>query len=122
MHAAGVCEFTDTTDAEKDATNKVTQFFVDTIEKHEDGYYIRLLIRTIIRRCHLIGRLRLNDDFARENVEETARSTLRFNISGVERQGHHREVPNCASPEDTIVQYIQNQPLLHLRRRLLNCA
>uniref|UniRef100_A0A7I4Z1T3 Integrase catalytic domain-containing protein n=1 Tax=Haemonchus contortus TaxID=6289 RepID=A0A7I4Z1T3_HAECO len=42
MDSAGVCKFTGTKNAEKDATNaKVAKFFEETIEKREDGYYIR---------------------------------------------------------------------------------
>ncbi|KAK6744964.1 hypothetical protein RB195_011585 [Necator americanus] len=43
MESAGVCEFIGTKDAEKSAINdKVLQFFNDTIEKRDDGYYVRL--------------------------------------------------------------------------------
>nr|CDJ83190.1 Tas retrotransposon peptidase A16 superfamily [Haemonchus contortus] len=43
MDSAGVCEFTGSKNAEKEATNKqVDEFFEATIQKRSDGYYVRL--------------------------------------------------------------------------------
>ncbi|VDK52238.1 unnamed protein product, partial [Cylicostephanus goldi] len=42
MDSAGICEFTGTKNAEKQAINEsVAKYFMETIEKRQDGYYIR---------------------------------------------------------------------------------
>ncbi|XGW14907.1 hypothetical protein V3C99_000861 [Haemonchus contortus] len=42
MDSAGICEFTGTKNAEKAAINaQVESFFRNTIERRQDGYYVR---------------------------------------------------------------------------------
>ncbi|VDO93099.1 unnamed protein product [Heligmosomoides polygyrus] len=43
MYSAGICEFTGTKKAEKAATNaQVQKLFKETIERRDDGCYVRL--------------------------------------------------------------------------------
>uniref|UniRef100_A0A7I4Y5Q1 DUF1758 domain-containing protein n=1 Tax=Haemonchus contortus TaxID=6289 RepID=A0A7I4Y5Q1_HAECO len=116
MDSAGVCEFTGTKDAEKDAINaKVAKFFEDTIEKREDGYYIRFPYEekhpplptnkaiAFKRLKAVIETLRKTPHLFRD-YEETFRAQQEIGVI--------EEIPDSSASEGTIVHYIPHQPVI----------
>ncbi|KAK6728321.1 hypothetical protein RB195_005764 [Necator americanus] len=120
MDSAGICEFTGTKNAEKEAVNqKVTDYFNETIEHREDGYYVRLLYKDnhpplpdnrniAVKRLHsVINMLRNNADLLR-NYDNTLRDQQKLGII--------EEIPNEQNSvqikKGKILHYISHQPVL----------
>uniref|UniRef100_A0A7I5EAG2 CCHC-type domain-containing protein n=1 Tax=Haemonchus contortus TaxID=6289 RepID=A0A7I5EAG2_HAECO len=116
MDSAGVCEFTGTENAEKDATNaKVAKFFEETIEKREDGYYIRLPYKENhpplpTNKAIALKRLK--------TVLETLRRTPELlndydkTFRAQQEIGVIEEVENPSHTDGAIVHYIPHQPVI----------
>ncbi|KAK6762410.1 hypothetical protein RB195_023215 [Necator americanus] len=85
MDSAGICEFTGTKNAEKEAMNqKVTDYFNETIERREDGYYVRLPYKDnhhplsnnrniAVKRLHSVINMLRNDTDLLKNYDNTHR-------------------------------------------------
>ncbi|KAK6740989.1 hypothetical protein RB195_009065 [Necator americanus] len=109
MDTAGICEFTGTKNAEKEAVNqKVADYFNKTIERREDGYYVRLPYKDnhpqlpdnrniAVKRPHsIINMLRNNTDLLK-NYDNTLRDQQRLGIIG--------EIPNDQTQKGKILHY-----------------
>uniref|UniRef100_W6NL45 Similar to Pao retrotransposon peptidase family n=1 Tax=Haemonchus contortus TaxID=6289 RepID=W6NL45_HAECO len=116
MDSAGVCKFTGTKNAETEATNaKVAKFFEETIEKREDGYYIRFpykenhpqlptnkaialkRLRTVLETLRKTPQL-LND------YDETFRAQQENSVTG--------EIESSSLADGAVVHYIPHQPVI----------
>ncbi|VDO84702.1 unnamed protein product [Haemonchus placei] len=116
MDSAGVCEFTGTKNAEKDATNaKVAKFFEEMIEKREDGYYIRFPYKENhpplpTNKAIALKRLK--------TVLETLRRTPELlndydkTFRAQQEIGVIEEVENPSHTDGAIVHYIPHQPVI----------
>ncbi|XGW10981.1 hypothetical protein V3C99_012461 [Haemonchus contortus] len=116
MDLAGVCEFTGTKDAEKEAIDaKVSEFFEQTIQRRSNGYYVRLpykeghdplpLNKAIaIRRLHSeLNKLRQQPEILRP-YDNT--------IQDQKEQGIIGEIPNDKTLEGDVLHYIPHQPVI----------
>ncbi|EYC39640.1 hypothetical protein Y032_0647g1093 [Ancylostoma ceylanicum] len=116
MDSAGVCEFTGTKDAEKSAINdKVLQFFNDTIERREDGYYVRLPFKQnhpplpsnkaiALKRLESVMKMLKSDKKLLEDYDNTFKMQLDKHII--------EEIPEGQRIEKGVVHYIPHQPVI----------
>ncbi|KAL6723659.1 hypothetical protein Aduo_018638 [Ancylostoma duodenale] len=115
MDSAGVCEFTGTKDAEKSAINdKVLQFFNDTIEKRDDGYYVRLPFKQdhpplptnkaiAFKRLESVLKMLKSNEQLSEDYDGTFKAQL--------DNGIIEEIPE-EQGEGGVIHYIPHQPVI----------
>ncbi|KAK6762757.1 hypothetical protein RB195_023461 [Necator americanus] len=115
MDSAGVCEFTGTKDAEKSAINdKVLQFFNDTIEKRDDGYYVRLPFKQdhpplptnkaiAFKRLESVLKMLKSNAELLEDYDDTFKTQL--------DNGIIEEIPE-EQEEGDVIHYIPHQPVI----------
>lgn len=116
MDSAGVCEFTGTKNAEKCAINEqVAKFFEETIEKREDGYYVRYPYKEKpqalpTNKAIALQRLRSVLQALRKTPELLQEYDRTFKTQ--EEKGIIEEVLSTATSEESVVHYIPHQPVL----------
>ncbi|VDL81111.1 unnamed protein product [Nippostrongylus brasiliensis] len=116
MDSAGICEFTGTKNAEKAAINaQVEAFFNNTIEKRNDGYYVRLPYKdyhpplpdnkqiATKRLKGVINMLRTNP-----KIMSDYNSTFQTQLE----KGIIEEVSNSQTADGPITHYIPHHPVL----------
>ncbi|WKY07583.1 hypothetical protein Q1695_007220 [Nippostrongylus brasiliensis] len=116
MDSAGICEFTGTKNAEKEAVNQqVTEFFNSTIERRQDGYYVRLPYKSdhpplpnnkniAVKRLHSVVNMLRNNELLMKDYDNTFKEQL--------RQGIIEEVRDEPTSKDRILHYIPHQPVV----------
>uniref|UniRef100_A0A7I4XZ14 DUF1758 domain-containing protein n=1 Tax=Haemonchus contortus TaxID=6289 RepID=A0A7I4XZ14_HAECO len=116
MDSAGICEFTGTKNAEKNAINEeVARFFEETIEKRPDGYYIRFPFKKNhppLPSNRAIAMKRLHSVF--HMLQKTPQLLQDYNNIIVSQQelGIIEPISEKSSGEGSLVHYIPHQPVI----------
>ncbi|VDL80872.1 unnamed protein product [Nippostrongylus brasiliensis] len=116
LDLAGICEFTSTKDAETEASNRqAVQFFNDTIECRNDGYYARLPFKdqhTPLPDNKQIAFRRLQRILAMLNTKPELLEQYNSTFQQQLEKEIIEEVPGNITTEGPIIHYIPHQPVL----------
>ncbi|KHJ89034.1 integrase core domain protein [Oesophagostomum dentatum] len=114
--SAGVGEFGGSQDAEKAAVNeKVLRFFEETLEKREDGYYVRFPYKEDhpplpSNKSIALKRLRSVIDSFKDKPELSLEYEKTFRDQ--EEKGIIEEIPNEKPCEGSVLHYVPHQPVV----------
>nr|CDJ95673.1 Retrotransposon domain containing protein [Haemonchus contortus] len=116
MDSAGICEFTGTKDAEKEAINtKVSEFFEQTIQRRSDGYYVRLPYKEghdPLPSNKAIAMRRLHSELNKLRQQPEILRLYDKTIQDQKEQGIIEEILNDKTPEGDVLHYIPHQPVI----------
>uniref|UniRef100_A0A7I5ED04 CCHC-type domain-containing protein n=1 Tax=Haemonchus contortus TaxID=6289 RepID=A0A7I5ED04_HAECO len=116
LDSAGICEFTGTKNAEKEATNaKVAAFFEETIQKRSDGYYVRFPYKENhppLPTNRAIALKRLQSVI--RSLKNTPNLLDAYDKTFVEQKemGIIEEVKDAPCTDNNIIHYIPHQPVI----------
>ncbi|VDK45704.1 unnamed protein product, partial [Cylicostephanus goldi] len=115
IDSSGVCEFTGTKNAEKEAVNeKVQRFFDETIQKRADGYYVRFPYKENhppLPTNEAIARKRLTSVLSSLKLKPNILSEYEKIFQDQLEKGIIEEIPNLL-PAQGLLHYIPHQPVV----------
>ncbi|KAL6724038.1 hypothetical protein Aduo_018972 [Ancylostoma duodenale] len=124
MASAGICEFTGTKQEEKAAVNEqVTKFFNDTIQRRNDGYYVRIPYKDDhppLPANKSIALKRLQSVLEKLQTEPNLLEDYRKTFQAQLENGIIEEIPSDQPRQGAILHYIPHQPVVTPHKGLRN--